>query len=143
MTQHKSRGVTLIEMVMVVAILGIVTAIAYPNYLDRSRRANRIDAKAALLNVAALQERFFLRNNTYSDSLTALGVTGTENGFYSLSITRNSPSEFTATAVPAGESSDGGQWLDETCQRFEIDQLGRKAAFGNGNADNSQECWQR
>lgn len=136
------RGVTLIEMVVVVGIISIVAAFAYPAYQKRAQKAKRTDAKVALINIAAQQERFFLRNNRYTTSLSDLGIDGTENGFYSLSITSGSNSEFVAEATPAGSAFSGGQWLDKDCLKFEIDQLGRKSATGDGQADNSQQCWQ-
>jgi type IV pilus assembly protein PilE len=142
--QHNStqRGVTLIEMVIVVGIIGIVAAFAYPAYQKRAQKAKRTDAKVALVNLAAQQERFFLRNNSYTANLADLGIDGTENGFYNLSITSSSNSEFVAEATPAGSAFSGGQWLDTDCLKFEIDQLGRKMATGDGGANNSQLCWQ-
>ncbi|MEO1576977.1 MAG: type IV pilin protein, partial [Pseudomonadota bacterium] len=124
-----------------VAILGIVAAIAYPSYQDRTRRAKRTDAKVALINLAASQERFFLRNNRYTTDLSELGIAGTENGFYELTITSNGASEFQATAEPTGTTGTG-QFLDTKCKTFVIDQTGRKTATGDGG-DTSQECWQR
>lgn len=142
MRHKRTRGVTLIEMVVVVAILGIVAAIAYPSYQDRTRRAKRTDAKVALINLAASEERFFLRNNRYTTDLGELGITGTENGFYSLTITSAGASEFLASAKPAGPSNTG-QFLDTNCQTFTIDQTGRKTAAADDSSDTTQECWQR
>lgn len=137
-----SRGVTLIEMVVVVTILGILASIAYPSYIDRTRRAKRTDAKAALINIAALQERYFLKNNRFATTLAEIGVQSTQNDFYSLSLTSPSASEFTATAVPTGSAFDGdGQWGDRECLNWSIDQTGRKVAIGEGNVDNSVACW--
>jgi type IV pilus assembly protein PilE len=132
------RGVTLIELAIVITIVGILSAFAYPAYLDRTQRAKRVDAKAALLAVAAQQERFFLRNNQFAATLDDLGIDGTENGYYDLSLDATATT-FTVTATPPDTGS--GQGLDETCRTFSIDQVGRKTATGAGGADASDKCW--
>ena len=133
------RGITLIEMVIVLAILGIVASLVYPSYLDRSRQARRVDAKSALMNIAGEQERFFLRNNRYATSTNELGITRTENELYDLALTSASDSEFVATATPA---TGKGQDLDVDCAAFTIDHLGRKLATGGTPVGNtSAECW--
>ena len=74
MTSAKSymRGVTLIELMIVVVIVAILAAIAYPNYREFSARATRNEAKAALLKAATNQERFYLQNNAFSTDLMSL-----------------------------------------------------------------------
>ncbi len=68
---HKNmRGVTLLELMIVVVIISILTAIAYPNYRQYATRAKRTEAKAALLQIATNQERFYLHNNTYLMNMT-------------------------------------------------------------------------
>lgn len=135
----RARGVTLIELAIVVTILGILSAFVYPAYLDRTQRAKRVDAKAALLSIAAQQERFFLKNNQFSASLEDLGVPATANEYYTLSLVA-AGTTFTATAAPSGASGTG-QWLDEKCRVFSIDQVGRKTAASDSGTDTSAECW--
>ncbi len=60
-----ARGVTLIELVIVVGIVSILAAFAYPSYVERAQRAKRTDAKAALINIAGQQERFFFRCSSH------------------------------------------------------------------------------
>ena len=69
----KMRGITLLELMIVVMIVGVLAAIAYPNYRDAAARAKRNEAKAALLQIATNQERFYLNNNTYTNDMTQLG----------------------------------------------------------------------
>lgn len=133
------RGMTLIELVIVVTILGILSAIVYPAYMDRTQRAKRVDAKAALLAVAAAQERFFLKNNRFAMALADLNVTETEHGYYTLTLVADNTT-FTATARPSG-AANTGQWLDESCHALSIDHVGRKLATAEGGADTSAECW--
>ena len=57
-------GVTLLELMIVVVIIGILTAIAYPNYREFAARAKRTEARALLMEIAVNQERWYLQNNT-------------------------------------------------------------------------------
>ena len=61
----RNKGFTLIELMIVVVIVGIIVAFAYPNYKDFVDRAKRNEAKAILLEIAQNQERFYLQNNRY------------------------------------------------------------------------------
>jgi type IV pilus assembly protein PilE len=62
----RARGFTLIEMMITVAIIGILASIAYPAYQDYVRRAARADAKAVLMETAQFMERHFTTNNAYT-----------------------------------------------------------------------------
>lgn len=72
----KLAGFTLIELVVVIAIIGILAAIAYPSYIDQVRKSRRSTGKAALLDVAARMEQYYLDNKSYSiANLTSIGLT--------------------------------------------------------------------
>ena len=62
------RGVSLLELMIVVVILGILTTVAYPSYRQYAARAKRTEAKAALLQIAIMQERFYLHSPHRSDA---------------------------------------------------------------------------
>ncbi|MBK1731990.1 hypothetical protein CKO41_09340 [Thiococcus pfennigii] len=66
MTRVRPRGFTLIELMITVAIVGILAAIAYPSYQEQIRKARRADAQAALLELAQFMERYYTMNNTYA-----------------------------------------------------------------------------
>ena len=69
---RRMQGVTLLELMIVVVIIGILAAISYPSYRNFTDRAKRNEAKAILLEIAQNQERFYLQNNTYG-TMTQLG----------------------------------------------------------------------
>lgn len=134
--RFNSRGVTLIELMIVVIVLGILAAIAVPSYRQYVLRSHRTEAKATLMNVAAAQEKFYLQNNTYTEALTdappdGLGIPATtEHGYYTIAIAAGADdTTFSATATATGD-----QAADTRCASFTIDQAGVKTAT---NAD----CW--
>jgi type IV pilus assembly protein PilE len=101
---HRMRGITLIELMIVVVVIGIMAAIAYPNYREFAARAKRNEARAALLQIATNQERFYLQNNTYTCDMTRLGFAAannfvTESGTYTVDVTACNADNFTAQAV--------------------------------------------
>lgn len=138
--RRAERGITLIEMIIVVAILGIVASLVYPSYLDRTRKSRRVDATSTLMNIAGEQERFFLRNNRYANSAAELGITESDNGLYSIAIVpAGDGTEYVATATPiAGKSQE----YDVDCTAISIDQLGRRLASGaTAGDDTASLCW--
>lgn len=139
MTAAKSymRGVTLIELMIVVVIVAILAAIAYPNYREFSARATRNEAKAALLKAATNQERFYLQNNAFSTDLNELGFSSnpftTDTGSYVISVAAPTPSaNFTITAT---YQLGGGESLK--CGMFTIDGRGDKVSSPE------TDCWTR
>lgn len=98
-------GFTIIELMIAVVIIGILAAIAYPNYADYVRRSRRADAQAALMQLRLAQEKFRANNTTYGDG-AALGYPrNSDQGFYQINITANSAVGFTATATPQNAQS--------------------------------------
>jgi type IV pilus assembly protein PilE len=122
---RQMRGVTLMELMIVVVIIGVMAAVAYPNYRDFAARAKRNEAKAILLEIAQNQERFYLQNSTYG-TLSQLGYAGdtltTDTGSYDVTI--NPPpdaSNFTAVASFKLGGSEAGK-----CLTFSIDGRGTR-----------------
>jgi type IV pilus assembly protein PilE len=110
-----SKGMTLIELMIAVAVVGILSAIAYPSYQNQVRRSNRADAITALTSMANAQERFYLASNTYTTNTTSLGfAAGTGNsqrGFYTLAVPIGDTTTFTITATAVAgrpQASDTG-----------------------------------
>jgi type IV pilus assembly protein PilE len=128
------RGVTLLELMIVVVILGILTAIAYPSYRQFIERAKRTEARALLLRIAVDQERFYLQNNTFG-TMTQLQYDEpqiTDSDAYSVTINTNTASNFTATAT----YQLGGEEADK-CLTFTIDGRGTKTSGPY------TDCWTR
>jgi type IV pilus assembly protein PilE len=132
-----TRGVTLIELMVVLVIIGIMAIVAYPNYREFLARAKRTEAKTMLLQVASMQERFYLQNNSYTTDLTALGFPNAANqlsdsGAYQLNVNAADANDFTAVVTYLDGGDEAGK-----CATFQID--GRGAKTSAPLAD----CWSR
>jgi len=107
------RGVTLMELLLVIGILSILSMIAVGSYRTYSLHANRSDATTSLMKIQAAQEKYYLQNNTYASSPTALGIlTVSPAGFYNLTMAQGSTGDWnsfqaTATAVNAQVQDTG------------------------------------
>ena len=143
----RMRGVTLIELMIVVIIIGIIASIAIPSYRNYVLRAQRTDATTALLRIAAAQEKHYLQWNTYTNNLAAgpgdtpagLGIgTTTENGWYTLEVTQATPGIFRARAVAPSASP---QFRDTDCRTFTIESTGARTALNASGTDNTETCW--
>lgn len=135
-SHNRVKGFTLIELLLVIAIIGILAAIAIPNYQDYKTKSRRSEATSALMQIAAKQEQYFMDNRTYTADLTDLGYSAspfiTENGYYSISANVPTAFEFTLTATAAGLQSG-----DAACARFTLDHEGSK-----GHTGTAASCWQ-
>jgi type IV pilus assembly protein PilE len=98
------RGFTLIELMVAVAVIGILTAIAYPSYQAHVIKSRRSAAQASLMEIAQRQQQYLLDARSYAPDLSTLGVTIPANvsSFYTLATaaTAGPPATFTATATP-------------------------------------------
>jgi len=129
MFNHKShkKGFTLIELMIVIAIIGILAAIALPSYQDSVRKARRANAQANLVELASYMERTFTEANSYAGvTIAASGIT---NDYYTFTspIPNLSATAYTLTAVPqGGQSSD-------SCGTLTLSQTGAKTP--------AADCW--
>ena len=131
----RMRGMSLIELLTVVAVLAILSSIAVSSYRRYLVRTNRTEATGALLRVQVAQEKFFLQNNTYTNNMTSLGVPATTpTGNYSIAVGATGlATSFTATATPQGRQASS----DADCQTLTIDDKGQRGSTPGA----ASLCW--
>jgi len=140
---------------IVVAIIGILAAIAFPSFLDSIRKSRRSDAFAALAAVQQAQERWRSNRSAYTTSLTplpsddppGLGLpAGSSKGYYTIGIGAADATGYSATATAASGTSQAG---DGHCQRLRVrvarGNIFYGSAAGDGDFDESatNRCWAR
>ncbi len=135
--KFRGGGFTLVEIMIVVAIVGILAAIAVPSYTRYVQKSRRADAIAGLSQTQTILERCYAQNFSYSAACTGLPNSpfNSPGQFYSLTLSNMSATTFTLTAAPVG-----AQVADKTCASMTLDQVGQKTALDTGGAAQS-ECW--
>lgn len=139
---RRSRGFTIVEVLLVVVIVAVLTGIALPAYRDSVTKARRSDAKTALLAVSNRQESHMMDRSTYTENMVDLGFGVdpmiSEEGYYRVDAAPcaggSIGSCYVLTATPlAGEAQAG----DTRCTNFILDSNGARSANGSAAA----ECW--
>jgi type IV pilus assembly protein PilE len=133
-----NNGFTLIELMVAVAIIGILTAVAIPSYTSYIKRANRSDAKAVLLENAQFLERSYTENNKYDSDDVVIPVTvspKTGTALYNIGSDLSS-NTYTLTATPVQNGNMDG----DECGALSINQLGQKTVSDDATMD-AASCW--
>jgi type IV pilus assembly protein PilE len=154
----KNKGFNLVELMILVAVIGVVTAMAYPSYKQYVLTSNRIEARAALMELSQIQENYYVENgNRYATALGTAGLNAGKFGFESDgdnftsknanlgSLTGYYKIYFTADGNGNGKYKlaaeiTGNQVKDISCSLFTIDQAGRRIAK-DSEGEVNDKCW--
>ena len=147
LTRKNLRGFTLIELMIVIVIVAIVSAYAYPSYMRYIVNTKRTAATSVLLQVADRQQQFFMDSKTYTADLTNLGfpsnpleisddgrsmASGDSDNVYSVALSNVTVTTYTITATPLNVQLS----RDTDCGALTFDQSGAKGAGGS-----VEDCW--
>lgn len=132
----KTRGMTLIELMIVLAILAIVVAIGYPSYLEQVRKSHRAEGMGELLELADRMERSYSDLGLYTSTISdILNVATTDGGLYTLSIVSANNVSFTVRATPTSVKNQN----KDKCHTFTLTSLGDKSVSGGSLGKDA--CW--
>jgi type IV pilus assembly protein PilE len=152
----RTRGFTLIELVIAMLIAATLAAIAIPSYSNYVRKSRRVEARSALLDMASLQERYFSTQNAYSAAPSDLGFSGTYpvtvgNGYYQVAAPAFTVPASVPTATSAGVAAvitmtattvaTSDQAKDTTCATFVVKSDGTQSSQNAGGTDTTATCW--
>lgn len=140
MNPLSSKGFSLIELLVAIAVLGILAALAMPAYHSYRLRANRVEARVTLVEAAQLAERWFVRNNTYAgvDDVNTgdpMFPATSPHGLYTLAYNAPAAAAFSITAT-----ATGSQLGDSDCATLSINHLGQRSS-SNAQGIATQNCW--
>lgn len=135
---QKVLGFSLVELLVVIVILGILTVIALPSYLNWIQTANRADAMATLAQDQTILERCYGQNFAYNKACAAAPAfpQASPQGFYTITLTNLTASTYTLTATATGTP----QTKDTACISMSLDQANQKTALDTSGTSQTG-CW--
>lgn len=145
----RAGGFTLIELMIAVVIATILLAIAIPSYQSEIRSSRRTDAKTAVLDLAAREQRYYSLQNSFTTSFVDLGYASAAttsvtvgSGYYTVTLAAPTPAAGAAPTFLVTATTTGSQTSDTACQTYTVDNTGLQKAYNSGGTDNTTTCWQ-
>ncbi|WP_297727496.1 type IV pilin protein, partial [Limnohabitans sp. Rim8] len=139
---QRNRGFTLIELMVVLAIVGVLASLALPSFQSQIRKARRIDAQTSLQRIQLEQVRWRSHHDTYALNLNDLGLTSSSGqAYFQLSISEASSDGFIAMASALGDQAN-----DTDCQRMQLRLLNTATVSltsGNAAQNDAPRCWKQ
>ena len=146
---RRVAGFTLIELMVTLVVAAILISIAVPSYQSQVRKSRRTEARNAVMDLAAREERYYSVNNAYTNVALELGY-GTDNavisgrpigsGYYTVSVKLIAPQPAATPPIRAGftitATAVGTQSKDTPCQTFAVDDVGTQTS-----TPSATECW--
>jgi type IV pilus assembly protein PilE len=131
--KRKHSGITLIELLIVVTIIGIIAAVAIPSYRDQTLRTNRTEAKTALQQATQVMEKCFTRTRSYATCAAQVATGDTPGKLYNIKV---DAATLTATTYTLRADPINGQLGDTACGTLTVDQTGKRTPLPD-----SKKCW--
>ncbi len=137
---NKTQGYSLLEILVVVCIIAILSSIAFPSYQASVRKGRRTDAKSALTDAAALQEKWYFQYNQYTGDEANLAGSNSPEGYYTVDVQQpcGSANCFLMVATASGVQTD-----DKDCFKLTLDHTGTRRSYDSSNTETtgSADCW--
>lgn len=131
-TGHREPGFTLIELMIVIVVIGILAAIAYPAFTSQIQQGRRADAQQELIDLALREEKYRANNISYGDCEDIFGagnacpgVPGGSNWGYTVTVTANSATGYTLQATATGDQTSDSEG-SQSCTPLTIDESDNK-----------------
>ena len=137
-------GLTMAELIIVICIIGIISAIAYPTYRGHMMRSHRAEGKALLVDAAARQERFYSNSNpalTYTTHMDALNFGNVAAEFVTERYRLTATGCPIATCVTLQVEAINGQAQDTDCRFLTFNSIGQRGARDSSNNPTTDVCW--
>ena len=137
MESKKQQGFSLIELMIALAVVGIIAGIAYPSYIDSIRKSRRSEAKGALVELSQFMARTYAENKTYQPGGASPTITPPNDisEHYNFTFTTITDDTFTLNAAPlAGQA-------DDRCGTLTVNELSQENITGAATGVTASDCW--